>query len=248
MKRRHAGFTLIELLVVIAIIAILAAILFPVFARAREKARQTSCLSNTKQIGIAVDMYTSDYDENFPMSIYAPKVGAAPVPPVVTFYHALMPYMKNAQILQCPSEIDRIRMSELQALIPLAMATGITSVGYNGNYAVFEDGPSNPLTGANDAVVSQGRLQYPAETIVMADGEIEGAPTLFNSPVVPAHNDIFNATFADGHAKGVKAIAGYTDAAHPTGMYWDLGSAGKNCYKIGAIRYYQDKYQAWGIP
>jgi len=66
MKRSRNGFTLIELLVVIAIIAILAAILFPVFARAREKARQTSCLSNLKQLSLAILMYAEDYDETLP--------------------------------------------------------------------------------------------------------------------------------------------------------------------------------------
>ncbi|MFO8079838.1 MAG: prepilin-type N-terminal cleavage/methylation domain-containing protein, partial [Armatimonadota bacterium] len=70
MSTHRRGFTLIELLVVIAIIAILAAILFPVFARAREKARQTSCLSNLKQLGLGMQMYAQDYDERFNLSQY----------------------------------------------------------------------------------------------------------------------------------------------------------------------------------
>src|SRR5690349_22952387 len=97
MKRR--GFTLIELLVVIAIIAILAAILFPVFAQAREKARQTSCLSNTRQYATATLMYTQDYDETFPPNSYL-SGGVC----VATFYSVVNPYVKNSQITQCPSE------------------------------------------------------------------------------------------------------------------------------------------------
>lgn len=91
--RRTAGFTLIELLVVIAIIAILAAILFPVFARARDKARQTSCLSNVKQISLALMMYAQDYNETYP------RTGGA-------WWHPLMPYVNNEQVFRTPAYVD----------------------------------------------------------------------------------------------------------------------------------------------
>ena len=92
-SKTRRGFTLIELLVVIAIIAILAAILFPVFARAREKARQTSCLSNIKQISLSVLMYMEDYDGRFcdTNSLYR-------------WYMPLYPYVNNSQIFRCPSQ------------------------------------------------------------------------------------------------------------------------------------------------
>jgi prepilin-type N-terminal cleavage/methylation domain-containing protein/prepilin-type processing-associated H-X9-DG protein len=100
-RNESAGFTLIELLVVIAIIAILAAILFPVFAQAREKARQTSCLSNTKQLALGVLMYVQDYDEAFPVTgVYdfdANDLQAG-------WAGRLDPYLKNLGILRCPSD------------------------------------------------------------------------------------------------------------------------------------------------
>lgn len=101
------GFTLIELLVVIAIIAILASILFPVFARARENARRTSCLSNMKQIGLGVIMYSQDYDETLPANFPQVTNPATRPPnpnPRGSVHERLMPYLKNDQILHCPSD------------------------------------------------------------------------------------------------------------------------------------------------
>ncbi len=98
---KPAGFTLIELLVVIAIIAILAAILFPVFAKAREKARQASCESNLHQMALAMIMYVQDYDQKFPISVpgCVSYQGAKPYQWWITTY----PYIKNGQIFMCPS-------------------------------------------------------------------------------------------------------------------------------------------------
>lgn len=102
---RQSGFTLIELLVVIAIIAILAAILFPVFAQAREKARQTSCLSNMKQIMLAEMMYVQDYDERFCRTHHDLEEGE-PITNLYTWYAPLQPYIKNDGIFRCPSLND----------------------------------------------------------------------------------------------------------------------------------------------
>jgi prepilin-type N-terminal cleavage/methylation domain-containing protein len=104
--RRHHGFTLIELLVVIAIIAILAAILFPVFAQAREKARAATCLSNNKQVGLAVSMYMQDYDSTFPVEPKTPDgiLTLAAGGKVPTYYDELQPYTKSPQIWICPSD------------------------------------------------------------------------------------------------------------------------------------------------
>ena len=99
-RTNRKGFTLIELLVVIAIIAILAAILFPVFAQAREKARQTSCLSNMKQLGVAVAMYAQDYDGSLSQTSW--ELGSFKAK--IQWSYLLQPYVKNLQIFVCPSD------------------------------------------------------------------------------------------------------------------------------------------------
>ncbi len=104
------GFTLIELLVVIAIIAILAAILFPVFARARENARRASCQSNLKQIGLGVIQYTQDYDEKYPRAYYGypdPSGAGQPGNDIIKDYKwmdVVQPYVKSTQVFNCPSD------------------------------------------------------------------------------------------------------------------------------------------------
>src|SRR5437899_10855345 len=108
LRSSRGGFTLIALLVVIAIIAILAAMLFPVFAKAREKARQATCTSNLNQLGKAMFMYVQDYDETFP---YVPGVNAAVSPTVQwggstwvynDIYVLMQPYVKNFNVFYCP--------------------------------------------------------------------------------------------------------------------------------------------------
>ncbi len=147
MKR---GFTLIELLVVIAIIAILAAILFPVFARAREKAKAASCLSNVKQLMLAAMQYAQDYDDNLPAS-YQPQVAIDPNTggAYTYWYWLLQPYIKNTQILKCP-------------------AWNAYFLGYGWNYYYLTySWPGSGGYGSGGCNLSY--IEQPAETIMLAD-------------------------------------------------------------------------------
>jgi prepilin-type N-terminal cleavage/methylation domain-containing protein/prepilin-type processing-associated H-X9-DG protein len=145
MSHLKRGFTLIELLVVIAIIAILAAILFPVFAQARESARTSTCLSNTKQRTLGVLQYVQDYDETFPLSLnQTPSTGAwagaSTTTPAEVFGHtvardtywsnSISPYTKNYQIIRCPSAA-RERSEVFNVNLAAAQGYGF-SLTYNG--------------------------------------------------------------------------------------------------------------------
>jgi prepilin-type N-terminal cleavage/methylation domain-containing protein/prepilin-type processing-associated H-X9-DG protein len=187
---RLRGFTLIELLVVIAIIAILAAILFPVFAKAREKARQSSCLSNVKQIGLAVMQYNQDYDETYTRTWYNPSGGAYPGD--YQWNHAIAPYIKNTQVFQCPSATT------------LAMGYGFNVCYYGGSGVAGVT--CNPPYGRAMAAV-----QDPAGTAIIIDhnGAFEYGWQYISSQqpytyFVDRHNDGLNVTYCDGHGKWQK--------------------------------------------
>ena len=185
---KRTGFTLIELLVVIAIIAILAAILFPVFARAREKARQSSCLSNIKQIMLAVLMYAQDYDEKLVPGSQLRSVG--------DWYNALTPYTKNMGIWTCPSCKEQ------------EVATYSKFLGYGWNYQEFgyryNEGEVNPeLYGWCTALAE---IDHPSETILLGDNidTQSYARYLYRrspSGTTKRHNGGGNMGLCDGHAK-----------------------------------------------
>ncbi len=170
MNRKNA-FTLIELLVVIAIIAILAAILFPVFAQAREKARQTACLSNVKQIGTAMMMYVQDYDETYPRAdnCYTTVIPGAPDTSATgcaaspfgqrnnhfKWWAWLYPYTKNVQIFRCPSRTPTASRwatgAELDNAYALNLSVTGSTVGFNPNATPFINAPFQGGTLAGNA-------------------------------------------------------------------------------------------------
>jgi prepilin-type N-terminal cleavage/methylation domain-containing protein/prepilin-type processing-associated H-X9-DG protein len=181
---RRIGFTLIELLVVIAIIAILAAILFPVFAAAREKARQTSCLSNEKQIGLGLIQYSQDNDEMLVKAWYG-NGGynpSDPNPATVKYkwMDAIYPYVKSTQVFSCPDFNDDLHQGMTGKFVSFNNLTAPDDTHY-GSYAinaVYWDGnlndngvsaPAASMGGTTSLTLSQ--LAHPATTAWVADGE-----------------------------------------------------------------------------
>jgi prepilin-type N-terminal cleavage/methylation domain-containing protein/prepilin-type processing-associated H-X9-DG protein len=235
MKRK--GFTLIELLVVIAIIAILAAILFPVFARARENARRTSCMSNLKQIGLGMMQYVQDYDGKYFWRCYGADVGSkkAPVnyeacekywgPSGIGETGFLQPYIKSTQIFSCPS--------------------GDATTAYPSGYAYNLVAGIPSSYGFNE--LSESVIQQPSEMIAFYDTTwaLQGYPTAPNkwdtgdgwgvnfckkageSPCTAPnqhygrHMDGANASYMDGHAKWRRVEYFYNDGnLYPVWRGW----------------------------
>ena len=201
------GFTLIELLVVIAIIAILASILFPVFARAREKARQTSCLANMKQLVLGANMYAQDYDEQLPHDRLDTDGSGTYSAGDTTWRTAILPYVKNRQIYLCPSDKN---------------PDGSAGV-YNGSEGDYNQGAGYGMnvahwaTGgaANPSGVSLGAVEDASACIFLVESvgsfsvsqgvDGDNAHGLVRSDAAAIrHNGGQNCGFVDGHAKWMK--------------------------------------------
>jgi prepilin-type N-terminal cleavage/methylation domain-containing protein/prepilin-type processing-associated H-X9-DG protein len=243
MMRRTQGFTLIELLVVIAIIAILAAILFPVFARAREKARQASCVSNLKQLSLAIVMYMSDYDSRYPVgytwcnnnNVYNNK----------QWWQQTQPYVKNWQLFACPSSTRQCRNGSIphhgvDNMIDNGMAPADfqLSYGYSENlWNSWRRDIDNTFCGALTGARSKetGR-PTPASFVVIADsaglvnsgwriGYAAECGVGCNPPRQiqnnTRHNGGSNCGFGDGHAKFFSAQQCVTN--------WDQGQWTQGC-------------------
>lgn len=214
-NRSRSGFTLIELLVVIAIIAILAAILFPVFAKARENARRSSCSSNLKQIGLGAMQYTQDYDEQ---SIPIRTGSGCPGSPCSYFaWHQLMqPYVRSTQVLVCPSKNGGgivagytynwyVGFSSLSSIVSPAQtpqfmdAVGTTNANASPIVIMPAGCAAYNCEQGRSAVAGAGTMES-AQGNIMADRHLEGC----------------NINFADGHVKWYKAEPGATFASNTT--------------------------------
>ncbi len=228
-SQSNGGFTLIELLVVIAIIAILAAILFPVFAQAREKARTASCSSNARQMGLAINMYKQDYDERFPFGGWRPPPGPNGGTGTWDWQNSTAPYIKNKGVYFCPSSTDDNEQAD-----PTSWSWNRNPVSYLYN---------NQL-GQNRTPVSDAAVTQPSNCWMVLDGHSDwgcdqantnacygtdwlGRPktiwlledTTFGSAAslvtgwlswqgftwgLPRHNAGANVCFVDGHVKWQK--------------------------------------------
>ncbi len=247
LRTRAHAFTLIELLVVIAIIAILAAILFPVFAQAREKARAISCLSNLKQSSLAYAMYTQDFDETTPLQ-NSPVIKDATGKYVSGGYwfNLIQPYVKNWQLMVCPDRSLNASAASAASKpqnYPAALGTRLQGYGYNDGWISdsgygltlqMPDG-SRPgrsiaaITTPTDCVAFGDTYDTPGYSIAM-DNIISGADGPKNTGSI-RHMTNLNYAFVDGHAKIIKMQAG---------QYAGFGLTARPSSEVNALKWCYD--------
>jgi prepilin-type N-terminal cleavage/methylation domain-containing protein/prepilin-type processing-associated H-X9-DG protein len=219
--QRKSGFTLIELLVVIAIIAILAAILFPVFAQARAKARGAACLSNVKQLGLSYAMYVQDYDEVSPNG----RGGGW------EWWTELQPYMKSIDLLYCPDRVDGGAYTQgggpkssgpFQLRHYVGYGYNWGPIGWRGGGLLERQQPDPAFNGASTHIPGKAlaAIQFPAGTFAFGDTYDTPRMTVgigflgdtwrgSTSSSLRHSGGMFSFAFVDGHAKAVKVKGGY---------------------------------------
>jgi prepilin-type N-terminal cleavage/methylation domain-containing protein/prepilin-type processing-associated H-X9-DG protein len=232
-KGARSGFTLIELLVVISIIAVLAAILFPVFAQAKASAKRTTALGNLKQSSTASLMYCTDFNDTFAQLAYAVGPSNGVVIPgsgdtIFTIYDALTPYTESMEVYADPADTKAIDWANLLprvGLRPVSSPRGMPSfAGLMPNFALFEDPALGPTLFEADPVVNESRVTTPSEVpmlyasrYVFAKTINEDAPADLNPnyrqpagpfgptnfPGTPRHSGTVVTSFVDGHAKAL---------------------------------------------
>ncbi len=217
--KARQGFTLIELLVVIAIIAILAAILFPVFGRARENARRASCQSNLKQIGLGVMQYVQDYDERYPLKDYPTDVSPWFGWGWAHWMTVTQPYLKSTQLFHCPSSSNATEWTQRGPSYPTGIRVAVYR-GYGANREILGTSTSevgatalvpfimdslvgvfNPLDGDTmwRRVVNSGYFNGTSVTSPPWGGAYSAPMT--PQPDLARHFQGVNIAFADGHVK-----------------------------------------------
>ena len=209
-RKVFSGFTLIELLVVIAIIAILAAILFPVFARARDNARRSSCQSNLKQIGLGFAQYTQDYDERYPRHGDDPSASIL-VSEASSYNAAIQPYLKSYQLFICPSAPE----STTAGVTPTSTAGLPNDTSYLINGVVVAH--SSPTSSTAIPSTHLGQVVAPANMVLLQEfserrrfsyprpklqsNTSNTFQNIFSTTYNNLHFDGGNLLFCDGHVK-----------------------------------------------